>query len=77
MTRLPRVKPRSLVKALKRVGFVERRQKGSHLIMVRESDGRQTIVPMHLGRDIPIGTLHGILRDADLSAEEFERLLKG
>lgn len=41
----------------------------------RESDKRRVTVPIHKGLDIPMGTLHGILKDADLSIEEFQRLL--
>ena len=74
--KLPRVKPQEVVRALQRAGFVERRQRGSHLIMKRDSDGRMAVVPMHQGKEVPTGTLRGILRDADLSPAEFLELLK-
>ncbi len=73
---LPRIDSIRLIRALKRAGFEERRQRGSHLQMVRESDGRRLTIPVHAGRIIPIGTLHGILRDANLSVDEFRELLK-
>lgn len=44
--------------------------------MWRESDKRLVIVPMHKGKDMPTGTLRGILRDADISTDEFVQLLK-
>lgn len=74
--KLQRVKPRELVRALKKVGFIEQRQRGSHLRMYREADQRLVIVPMHKGKDVPTGTLRGILRDADISPDEFLQLLK-
>jgi predicted RNA binding protein YcfA (HicA-like mRNA interferase family) len=43
--------------------------------MRRASDGRRVTVPVHEGRTIPLGTLHAILRDADISVEEFHQLL--
>jgi Predicted periplasmic or secreted lipoprotein len=73
--KVPRVGALELVSALKRAGFEERRQKGSHLHLRRESDKRRVTVPIHKGRDIPTGTLRGILKDADLSLEEFQELL--
>ena len=73
--KVPRVGALELVSALKRAGFEERRQKGSHLHLRRESDKRRVTVPIHKGRDIPTGTLRSILKDADLSLEEFQELL--
>ncbi len=73
--RLPPVTCQQLIRALKRAGFVERRQRGSHLHMRRESDGRRVTVPVHKGRIVPTGTLRAILRDADISVDEFRELL--
>lgn len=73
--KLPRVNCEQLVRALKRAGFVERRQRGSHLHLRRESDGKRVTVPIHKGRTVPIGTLRSILRDADITVEEFRELL--
>ena len=73
--KLPRIGVSEVVRALKRAGFEERRQKGSHLHLRRESDKRRVTVPVHKGKDMPIGTLRGILNDADLSIEEFRKLL--
>jgi len=73
--RLPRVEGRQLVQALRRAGFEEQRQRGSHLHLRRESDGKRVTVPIHQGQTIPVGTLRAILRDADISVEEFIALL--
>jgi predicted RNA binding protein YcfA (HicA-like mRNA interferase family) len=74
--KFPRIKCDELARVLIKAGFVEKRQKGSHLTMWRESDKRRVTVPMHPGREVPIGTLRSILRDADISADDFRALLK-
>lgn len=73
--KLPRVDCQQLVRALKQAGFVEQRQKGSHLHLRRASDNKRVTVPIHKGRTLPVGTLRGILRDADISIDEFRSLL--
>ena len=73
--KLPSVDARQLIRALKKAGFEEQRQRGSHLHLKRDSDGRRVTVPVHKGRSIPTGTLRAILRDADISVEAFLELL--
>lgn len=57
-----------MVKLLGRVGFEQVSQRGSH-VKLRNLDGRTVIVPMH--RELAQGTLRSILRQADLSADDF------
>jgi predicted RNA binding protein YcfA (HicA-like mRNA interferase family) len=59
--------------ALEKIGFSVRRQHGSHIIMRRDDPFAQTVVPNH--RQIDRGTLRAILRQTDLSVDEFTRLL--
>ena len=59
------------IKKLKKVGFSEWRQKGSHLTMYRESDQKALTVPIHFKKDLPVGTLRTIIREAGLTLEEF------
>ncbi|CAG0945834.1 hypothetical protein ANRL1_02587 [Anaerolineae bacterium] len=73
MTKLPRVSADKVIKTLRRAGFQIVRQRGSHLIL-EHADGRMTIVPMHRGEDIGVGLLRKILRDAELTLEEFQNL---
>jgi predicted RNA binding protein YcfA (HicA-like mRNA interferase family) len=73
--KLPRVDCQQLIRALKRAGFEEQRQRGSHLHMRRASDNKRVTVPVHKGRIVPLGTLRAILRDADISPDEFHDLL--
>jgi predicted RNA binding protein YcfA (HicA-like mRNA interferase family) len=73
--KLPRIQCHELIRALKRAGFVEKDQKGRHLHLKRNSDNKRVTIPMHKRRDVPTGTLRAILRDADISIEEFRKLL--
>ena len=75
MPKLPVIKDRQLIKALEKLGFYKHRQRGtSHLIMAH-SDGRRVAISVHPGKDIPRGTLKGILRDLEISTKEFIKLL--
>ena len=67
MPRLPRTSGAAIVKALERLGFVKIRQSGSHVIMRRGTKG--CVVPMH--GEVKVGTLAGLLRQAEVSPEEF------
>ncbi len=76
MPKLKPLKPRELIRALRKLGFFEHRQRStSHLIM-KHSDGRRTTISMHGGKDIPTGTLRGILHDIMVKPEELLDLLK-
>ena len=75
MPPLPVLTARRIITALNKAGFVVIRQKGSH-IRLRHPDGRIVTVPDHRGQDIGRGLLRKILRDADLSRDEFVALLK-
>jgi predicted RNA binding protein YcfA (HicA-like mRNA interferase family) len=67
MPKLPHVSGATIVKALEQLGFVKIRQSGSHVIMRRGSKG--CVVPMH--SEVKVGTLAGVLRQADISPVEF------
>ena len=67
MPKLPLVSGTEASKALQRLGFVFLRQRGSHAILRRGERG--CVVPMH--REIDPGTLRGVLKQADVSPEEF------
>jgi predicted RNA binding protein YcfA (HicA-like mRNA interferase family) len=67
---------REIVRALQRAGFVLKRVKGSHHILVHPNDkSRRAIVPAHGGRSVKRGTLHGILKQAKLTEDELRALL--
>jgi len=74
VSRLPAVKPRQVITALRRIGFVEHHQKGSHLFLWNPQSRRMTTVPQHPG-DLKRGTLRAIIEQAGLSDDESLGLL--
>lgn len=75
MRGLPAVSGRDVLRALERAGFEVIRTKGSHQFLRHRADpSRQTVVPVHR-RDLPLGTLRAILRQAGIGLAEFNRLL--
>lgn len=70
MGSIPVLKPREVIALLKRLGFSEVRQRGSHK-QFRHSDGRVTTVPVHLGRDVSPILLRQIAKDIAVTIEEF------
>ncbi|MBI2302453.1 MAG: type II toxin-antitoxin system HicA family toxin [Armatimonadetes bacterium] len=74
MSSLPAVTGQELVAALRRAGFEEVRQRGSHHVL-RHPDGRTTVVPLHAGDTVGPGLVRKILRDTKLSVDELRRLL--
>jgi predicted RNA binding protein YcfA (HicA-like mRNA interferase family) len=55
------------MRALQRLGFEKVRQSASHVVMRRGSKG--CVVPLH--SELKVGTLAGLLRQAEVSPEEF------
>ena len=75
--KLPILKPREVIAALLRAGFVEYKKGAStsHRYFYHPVLGHTTQVPVHKGRDIKPGTLRAIIRQAGLTVQEFLRLL--
>jgi len=71
MTKLPAVSGERVIRALKKAGFVELRQKGSHVSLEKRAGENvfHTVVPMH--GSLAKGTLSDILKQAGLTVEEF------
>ena len=74
MGKLPRLTGKQLIKLLEKLGFKVVRQKGSH-VRLKDSSGRVTTVPVHKGKTLPVGLIRKILRDIDITPEEFKQLL--
>ncbi|MEO8603508.1 MAG: type II toxin-antitoxin system HicA family toxin [bacterium] len=72
MTSLPRVSGRECVRRLRKAGFVELRQRGSHIVLRRAEPFSQLVVPDH--QELDRGTLRAIIRQAGLSVREFSTL---
>lgn len=75
MTKLRVLPPAKLEAVLFLLGFKKTRQKGSHAFY-RHPDGRTTTIPHHPGRDLARPLIREILREVDISLEEFEKILR-
>jgi predicted RNA binding protein YcfA (HicA-like mRNA interferase family) len=73
MPKLPRVSGAEIQRTLERLGFQKVRQTGSHVIMKRGSKG--CVIAMH--SEVKVGTLAGLLRQAEVAPEEFMQALRG
>ena len=75
MSRLPVVSSEQLVTVLNKVGFVFVRQKGSHIRLEKQTD--KGIIKLTVPRHgvIKRGTLRGIIKEAGITVDEFNKLL--
>ncbi|HMD97152.1 MAG TPA: type II toxin-antitoxin system HicA family toxin [Terriglobia bacterium] len=71
MPKLPRISGEQAIRALERLGFRRTRQRGSHIVLRKETPQGSVgcVVPLH--RELAVGTLHGILQQAQVQREEF------
>ncbi|MBI5093228.1 MAG: type II toxin-antitoxin system HicA family toxin [Candidatus Hydrogenedentes bacterium] len=67
MSGLPVVSGRECVKALQKAGFAVVRQRGSHIILIRNDPYAQVVVPDH--QELDRGTLRSILRHAGIGID--------
>jgi predicted RNA binding protein YcfA (HicA-like mRNA interferase family) len=70
MSNLPSLDGKKLIKVLHKFGFEIIRIKGSHHFL-RHLDGRSTVIPVHGKEPIGIGLFHKILKDCEISIEDF------
>jgi predicted RNA binding protein YcfA (HicA-like mRNA interferase family) len=71
MPKMPRISSGEAIRALERLGFEQVRQTGSHVVMKKETEEGEIgcIVPAH--RELKVGTLSGIPKQAQVTVEEF------
>ena len=70
--RLGSFKPKEVIRKLKKAGFREDRQSGSHVLLIN-SEGRRTTVPVH-AKEMKRGLLADVVKQAGLTLEEFQAL---
>lgn len=70
MPRIPTVTSKRMIAFLQSLGFKEARQKGSHKFF-RHPDGRTATVPFHKGEDLGRGLTEKILKDAEVTRDDF------
>ncbi|MBE9169554.1 type II toxin-antitoxin system HicA family toxin [Pleurocapsales cyanobacterium LEGE 06147] len=73
MSKLPVISAAECVKALEQIGFAVARQRGSHIVLVREDPRTTVSVPAH--KELDRGTLRAIVRQIGLSVDQFVELL--
>jgi predicted RNA binding protein YcfA (HicA-like mRNA interferase family) len=71
MPKLRRVSGQEAIRVLERLGFEKSRQRGSHVVLKKQTPEGAVgcVVPLH--RELAIGTLRGILRQAKVTPDEF------
>jgi predicted RNA binding protein YcfA (HicA-like mRNA interferase family) len=74
MPRLPRLRGRDLIAALKRANFKVIRTKGSHHFL-RHTDGRCAVIPVHAGEIIGPGLMKKILKDIEFTEADLREYL--
>jgi predicted RNA binding protein YcfA (HicA-like mRNA interferase family) len=72
MPKLPHLSGAEIQHTLEKLGFLKARQSGSHVVMKRGAKG--CVVPMH--SEVKVGTLAGLLRQAEVTPEDFMEALR-
>jgi predicted RNA binding protein YcfA (HicA-like mRNA interferase family) len=74
LSELPLISGREIVKALKKIGYEEDRQRGSHIVLRQLNyPHRRVIVPDH--KEVAKGTIRAVIREAGITVDEFKNLL--
>lgn len=75
MPKLKKISGKECIKILcKHFGFKVKRRKGSHVLLVKENNGKiGTVVPNH--KELKTGTLIGVLELAKIKKQEFKKFL--
>jgi predicted RNA binding protein YcfA (HicA-like mRNA interferase family) len=71
MPKLRRVSGKETIRALERLGFSQIRQRGSHAILKKQSHEGEIGCLVPLYKELAIGTLRGLLRQANISTDDF------
>jgi len=76
MVKLVQISGKKFCKILEKLGFEKIHGRGSHF-RFKHPDGRRTVVPVHGDEDLGKGLLMEILRQINLSKEDYEKLRLG
>lgn len=71
MPKFPGLSGKEIVRALEKLGFRIARQSGSHILMKKGE--KACVVPNH--KEVKVGTVNGVLRQAQISPEEFQKAI--
>lgn len=73
MSRLANISGKEAVKAFEKAGWYRVGQVGSHLVMSKEGSRANLSIPQH--RELSVGTLRALIRNAEITVGEFLNLL--
>ena len=73
MTKLPVCSGEDAIRVLKKAGWIQDRQRGSHVTLIKE--GLAVVLTVSLHRELGPGLLRSLIRKAGLTVEEFQKLL--
>lgn len=71
MPRLPRISSLEAICVLERLGFYQARQTGSHVVLKKPLPDGEIVCVVPLHRELKIGTLSGVLKQAKVTPDEF------
>ncbi len=71
MPRLPRISGSEAIRVLERLGFIQTRQTGSHVVLKKPTLEGEIVCVVPLHRELKVGTLSGVLKQAKVIPEEF------
>ena len=74
MPKITPISPYNLEKIILELGFQKVRQKGAH-VFYSHADGRNTTIPFHGNREIGPVLIKMILKEINLSREEYQSYL--
>ena len=71
MPKLPRISGKEAVRVMEKLGFVQIRQRGSHVVLKKTTTDGEVgcVIPLH--KELAIGTLQGILKQAKVTVDDF------
>ena len=72
MSKLPTISGKEAARVFEKAGWVIARQRGSHLVLIKEGKKANLSIPLH--KELDLGTLRGIIRDSGMSIDEFLRI---
>ncbi|MBW4687409.1 MAG: type II toxin-antitoxin system HicA family toxin [Komarekiella atlantica HA4396-MV6] len=71
MPRLPRISGNEAIRVLERLGFIQTRQTGSHVVLKKPALEGEIVCVVPLHRELKVGTLSGVLKQAKVTPDEF------
>ncbi len=75
MPKLPVLSGKELIKILLKLGYEHVRTRGSHIILVKQTEKGKKTIPVPNHKELAKGTLKAIMSQADLNLDDLLNLL--